>query len=1649
MKNRVFWRLFAVMMLVLVTVSAFAGCNKETPAQTTEISGDMKIYWNVDRDQYVAKGMYGVSARIPRDDGRYYIRFAVDGIQIDLAVEGIELVNKIDNLDYMGLEINEEGVVVEAYQVDEFTGGLAADCYFVEKIEGTKVTVNTAGSMKGVSVELEIPEGTPMYNVGESGLLVGTPVAELSQDDEIIAIKDTDGKIFTVFVAPYKVPGPVYWNINRMYDSTTGISTRTADPMGYYNFDFAIDGGVTQLRTKDPEVANAIDKQAARCMALEFDEEGLITATASYRVETGGQTVASWYHIMDVVGDDVTAERTIGGSEQGNVVNCHLSKYSKVVNTTTGEYTEPRVGDQIHCLTDSRGNIAYMFIISRLNANAKIGLNVERKWNSTLTDTTRVPDAEGYYHITIAADGEHLNLKTTDKNLIVTVDRNAARCFAFEHEGDILTGVYGTGVSTGGGTVLSWYDLDSVENGTVTATKRTDTSSSEYGKTASYKMASDCVVYDLTGVSGKVGNITELKDGDRIHCLTNIKGELKVIVVVNRPREGTIYWNVYRKYNSTTKSTTRTPDAQGYYHYEMCGNGKTYQLKTNQKELADKIDSQAARCWALSLNGDIICDVYAVSSTIDGAGGTVASWVHVTECSNVDAETIKNSTGTDNGNTYYIEYAPNVKIYNISDDYETVRGEKTTLRVGDQIHCIRNGQGQTTYIWVISRGPENGYMAKCNMCEKEVLWSAWDGTKGLAGGVHYYLEQDVQLSTYKTISGGKVSLFLNGHTISSDSRVFKLSSGTTLNLYDSMIDGSDIGGKLIGKGLTTQEAKDEQNGTSEGGVIILWGSNVFNLYSGTLQLADDHNTVNYGGVVAGNGTFNMYGGKLTGGEVNRAGGTMRRYGSSTVTNIYGGIIENGYTDGNGGHISAGGAGCKVNIYGGTFIGGNAKGTGDDIWMEANTYLTLGGKVNLSDVVIQSTATVEKLEEGSSIGISISDITKPAATLEDPADAQYFKATSKIQDVELQGNDLYLVTNLKPHDHCVCAGLTKGVGDHTACANETWTPWTSTTSLPQTSGNYYLLEDVNASGFTMPNDADIKLCLNGFDVEVSSVIWLKGNFTVTDCTGAGTIYGMRSGHSCAFYTYELSNLYLYAGTISGEKATGKNFAVINLCDDDRNGNGSRERSQMHMYGGTIIGRDATGYQGAAVRLMLNTQFNMYGGTITGGKSDYGSAVYMDSAAGTVNLQGGTITGGMSNKGAVYAKYGTLIIGGDMQITGNTAMDGTTPSNVYLDGNVMIDLSGLGSGASLGISMANPGVFAQDTQDLTTQIISDSTNCKVVYTDNSMVLQEKNPPHKHCDCGGNAKGMTDHSCADVTWTAWTSTTSLPTASGYYYLTDDVNVSADTRLSGADVHICLNGFDITSTSRVYRLANSAKLSFTDHKSGGVFGGTVSGMGLKQSEIAGDGNGGATEGGLFMQYNSNTQLHIYGGNFTFISPTDGRTVCKNGGILQGGGLLKIYDGVLTGGYVTGSGGVIRSWGTNTRFYFYGGTIKGGNAGGTGGNISINSSSSGAQIYFGNVTITGGTAGSVGGVYLDKYVAKVTLAGTPNITGNSGANLYLSTGLTLTLDATLTTDARVGICMQTDGEFATARTDADKIIFTSDKSANAVILEDNKLKIA
>ncbi|MBO4342547.1 MAG: hypothetical protein J5870_05590, partial [Clostridia bacterium] len=49
------------------------------------------------------------------------------------------------------------------------------------------------------------------------------------------------------------------------------------------------------------------------------------------------------------------------------------------------------------------------------------------------------------------------------------------------------------------------------------------------------------------------------------------------------------------------------------------------------------------------------------------------------------------------------------------------------------------------------------------------------------------------------------------------------------------------------------------------------------------------------------------------------------------------------------------------------------------------------------------------------------------------------------------------------------------------------------------------------------------------------------------------------------------------------------------------------------------------------------------------------------------------------------------------------------------------------------------------------------------------------HQHCVCGTGAITGGEHTTHETkTWEAWTATDSLPTSTGYYYLTDDVHLT-----------------------------------------------------------------------------------------------------------------------------------------------------------------------------------------------------------------------------------------------------------------------------------
>lgn len=92
------------------------------------------------------------------------------------------------------------------------------------------------------------------------------------------------------------------------------------------------------------------------------------------------------------------------------------------------------------------------------------------------------------------------------------------------------------------------------------------------------------------------------------------------------------------------------------------------------------------------------------------------------------------------------------------------------------------------------------------------------------------------------------------------------------------------------------------------------------------------------------------------------------------------------------------------------------------------------------------------------------------------------------------------------------------------------------------------------------------------------------------------------------------------------------------------------------------------------------------------------------------------------------------------------------------------------------------------------------------------------HMHCVCGGNTDFNGHDTHTDVEWREWNSTDSLPTASGNYYLANNINLAKEQTVKN-DINICLNGKTIKSNTSDYAISvnSNASLTITDCTVGG----------------------------------------------------------------------------------------------------------------------------------------------------------------------------------------------------------------------------------------
>lgn len=743
---------------------------------------------------------------------------------------------------------------------------------------------------------------------------------------------------------------------------------------------------------------------------------------------------------------------------------------------------------------------------------------------------------------------------------------------------------------------------------------------------------------------------------------------------------------------------------------------------------------------------------------------------------------------------------------------------------------------------------------------------------------------------------------------------------------------------------------------------------IFNMYGGTIQ---GNSATNGGGLFMCNNVgnnFNMYDGSITDNTATKMGGGV--YSAGGTITMTGGNIEQNRASQGGGMYESGGSSVFFTMSGGSITKNTATDKGGGVYVSKGGNFKLNGLVQITgntkndaannvELAAGKTITIQSgLAEGASIGVTtektpgIGDYSKVASGAEGysltEADATRFFSDVDQTNYTIQRTDNKLILT--------------NTGDgtlhsHPICG-ETCTH-TNADGTPQHKNVYWeatstLTSDMPAGYYYLTQNVTLT---QSWNPAAGMVLDLNG-FNINMDANLNVIEKSTEGPFTLTDCMGPKNVYGKITHVNNHKGGG-----IELFYS--------YKSSFVMYGGSIT--ENTGdYPGVCLAYSNNypRTFTMYGGEITNNKntntigSYKGGGVYV-ADGNTFTMTGGKITGNQTatDGGGVYVdkqsnKQGNFIVSGDAQITGNYKTDGTSTAadNVYLQSNTngiqaYIKVNGaLSDNASIGVSAGT----------------IDESSYKIVAQGSNYMLTQTDVGHFNSDVDGYTSKLVDNSiaftngdphehkicgktdCNDGHSNAlWIPLTyDADTKTLKYGATE---ASRETKENPTEHYI------YTLPAGNYYLAENIELDGSISISGNV-------------NICLNGN------------TISTNKYCYG---VFYFKNYKLTVCD----------CQDTGKILVANTENGKSVAVQISKSNASFDLYGGTISGGYTG-----VYTNCP---VRLYGG--TIEGNTWG------VQLFETTLTIGGDAKVTGNT-TNVILKKDQTITIDSSLTKDARIGI---------------------------------------
>lgn len=282
---------------------------------------------------------------------------------------------------------------------------------------------------------------------------------------------------------------------------------------------------------------------------------------------------------------------------------------------------------------------------------------------------------------------------------------------------------------------------------------------------------------------------------------------------------------------------------------------------------------------------------------------------------------------------------------------------------------------------------------------------------------------------------------------------------------------------------------------------------------------------------------------------------------------------------------------------------------------------------------------------------------------------------------------------------------------------------------------------------------------------------------------------------------------------------------------------------------------------------------------------------------------------------------------------------------------------------------------------------------------------------------------HTHNDITFTAWTSNDSLPTAAGSYYLVNDVTLGSLWNVPEGTTNLCLNGHAIKASGShgMISVGTGITLNLYDEGEGEHKYTINNGLAVVNDNATGDDvktftggyiTGGYVEGqGAAVLVSSGGIFHMYGGTLIG-NKAYGGWASFGGAVSVQAGHFEMHDGKIIGNY--SMYGAVDTRGGGDGFIMRGGEISYNTATYQGGGVCMGGSGiatiSGGKIT--NNTALGYAEGhsEAGGIVFRSGASKLNISGNPIIKDNAKGDVYLWSGKKLTITGEIGQEASIGI---------------------------------------